>query len=99
MKQFTAMGTIIDATPEEVIPYLKGLDYGHLTNIKKMLEAEYQRVETTKDALNQRLLLKLSETERNQVEGTIEQLYIALQRIEDKCTIIEQVKKDKATES
>jgi hypothetical protein len=95
-KQFSVIGTIIDADSEEVVPYLNGLTYGHLCNIKKMLEIEYQRVETTKEAINKKLLLsKLTSKERTECIKVKDQLYIALQRIEDKCTIIESIKASK----
>ena len=98
--QFTAIGTVIDAKQEDLIPYLKELEYGHLCNIKKMLEVEYQKVETTKDALNQKLKLdKLEPVKVEEIKKSVQQLYVALQIIEDKCTILEQIKVEKAPKS
>lgn len=99
MSKFTAIGQLIDTNnTEELVEYLNELNYGHLCNVKKMLEGEYQRVETTKDALGTKVLDdKTPEDEKKQAKALIEQLYIALQRIEDRCTLVEQLKLEKAS--
>lgn len=95
---YSAIGQIVDTNDiEELVSYLKELSYGHLLNVKKALEGEYQRVETTKEALATLIMNpKTRKKEKNKAKKLMEQLYISLQRIEDRATIVEELLKDNA---
>ena len=88
-EKFTSIGMIIDAPIEEVISLLKGLDLTSLTNIKKFLEVEYQRVEYTKKML----ILSVEENKNTleEVKPHLDNLYLVLQKIEDRCKVVHEL--------
>ena len=98
MKPINTIGDLIDCTDiKGLVGMLKEMTYGNLCNLKKSLEAEYQRVEITKNELNKRLVIgSTSEEEKTKIQGMTSTLYVVLQRIEDRATLIEEVKKDKS---
>jgi uncharacterized protein YaaQ len=88
-KKKSLLGVIIDAPIEEVDKLLKDSHYNitALLNFKKGLELEYQRAETTKNQLMAGIENNTVDKEKS--EEIIQQLYIAMQRIEDRATVVQ----------
>ena len=90
------IGKLIDAPIEVFLSVVREYSYGALTNIKKAFEVEYQRVEAVVIGLNQKLLSNdINKQERKDIENTLQTLYVALQLIEDRATVLESLKSEK----
>jgi hypothetical protein len=87
MQSYTAIGQVIDADLEELKEYLAELNYGQLTNVKKMLEIEYQRVNAVKEGIIVQVQTKLLPNDEKS-KKTLSDLYAVLQRIENRATVI-----------
>lgn len=85
------LSTIIDSPIEEVDAILKEGKFSItvLTNLKKGLELQYQRVTYTKDGIVQGIKNK-SYDNMTEAENTLKNLYVALQLIEDRAKLIQQ---------
>lgn len=88
-KAKSILGIIIDAPIEEVDKLMKESHYNvtTLTNFKKGLELEYQRVENMKNQILNRV--QKGEVDKEQGNTTVQELYIVLQRIEDRATLVQ----------
>ncbi len=95
-KEKTTMGTLIDCTIEEFTDAVVNNphDINSVTNMKKGFEFEYQRVTLAKDSLikdmNNGVMPK---ADIKKAVETIQNLYTILQKIEDRCTILEELRK------
>jgi hypothetical protein len=90
MSEKSALSIIIDAPIEEVDNLLKVSHYNitALTNMKKGLELQYQRVEVTKNMLIEGIVK--GEVHQDGDSETLNDLYIILQRIEERATLLQQ---------
>jgi glycerol-3-phosphate responsive antiterminator len=93
MSEKSAMGMIIDSPLEELDKYFKEQNYNltDLKNIKKALEMEYQRVTLMKDDVLKKLQEKMKRKKRQEFETLFNNLYVILQRIEEKATFIQTI--------
>lgn len=80
---------------EEVEKELRDFSYGQLVNTKKYLELEYSKAETLKNALLTGLNNDKFIGDKKQAEDTVNELYRALQRIEDRALLVEKLKGEK----
>jgi ribosome recycling factor len=91
----SVFGAIIDAPIEEVDNLLKKSNYNItvLINFKKGLELLYLRVEAVKNEILDRM--KKGDINEKIGNEEVKQLYIALQKIEDRATLIQSYITDK----
>ena len=80
---------------EEAERELRDFSYGQLVNTKKYLELEYNKAETLKNALLTGLNNDKFIEDKKQAEDTVNELYKALQRIEDRALLVEKLKEEK----
>lgn len=82
LNQVTSIGMLIDTPYDTLENYLNnsGLNVTGLTNIKKALELEYERVTYVKDCIIKRVTD--GEITKEQSETTLQELYKVLGRIE-----------------
>jgi hypothetical protein len=92
-KSVSQVGQLIDMTPEEFVGYCKGINYGELMSIKILLELEYQRIELTKNGLIQSI--NEGTESKALIKPMLEGLYVAMQKVEDRCVAIEETRKGK----
>jgi len=89
LKDRSVLGAMIDSKVEDIDAFLKEANYNvtQLVNIKKGFEMEYLRVTTVKDQLLKQVNDKVIEEEK--ANSVLEDLYISLQRIEDRATLVQ----------
>ena len=96
----SVIGQVIDADTEEIADILTDYSYGQLTNIKKGLEMEYARTETVKNQIAEQIEKDEVEDGKEQLaQDTLDELYVALQRIEDRACIVEELKRQKSIDA
>ena len=87
----TSISVLIDMPRDQYVEYIKGLpNLTELNGLKKLFEAEYQRVSAVKDGLVE--IKKTGEYKEpatpESVDKSLEDLYSVLMIIEDRCTVI-----------
>lgn len=91
----TAISTIIDAPIDELKSSLDNnpLKLGELLSFKKGFELQFLRVSNVKDTLLKKKeegsYQRLSLPERDKFDVTLSNMYVALQLIEDRATVIQ----------
>lgn len=93
----SSLGKIIDSSIKDLDSIVKkeSLNLTTLLNIKKLLEMEYQRVVFFKNELLKEL--NKEGVKKVDIEKTINDLYVILQRIEDKATFFAVLMKEKSS--
>jgi hypothetical protein len=94
-KSDSAIGKVVEADIKTLSKEFKAKTYGELCSIKNALQLKYQEVELVKDAL-------ITESKKYE-EGVIPQdivnsiadLFIVLQKIEDRCSLVEVLKSER----
>lgn len=91
MSEVLSISQLIDMPINQYVKYVEDIpNLTELTGLKKLFEAEYQRVSLVKDGLlEMRATGKYSEPATPEsVEKSLDDLYSVLITIEDRCTVI-----------
>ena len=94
-KSATPIGKLIDADILDAKEQLKSRTYGELSNILNAFKMKYQEVETVKNGLLFAIKTEKAPKEREKINGSLRNLYIALQKIEERCSLIEILRAEK----
>lgn len=86
---------LIEEEIEDVAEALKDFNMTKLSNIKKVIEMEYTRLELMKNKLIETREEEDDPIRVNVIKEVISDIYVALQRLEDIATIIEELKSQK----
>lgn len=79
------LGTIIDSSEEDFKTVIEQYNIGYLRGLKLVLVNAYEELKSRKD-----YIIKNHTDDFNSVKDAVEKLFIEMQKIEKKCTIIEQ---------
>lgn len=91
MSDVTSISQLIDMTRDQYVEHISGIsNLTELNGLKKLFEAEYQRVSLVKDGL-----LDMKKTKKYvepatpyNVDKSLQELYSVLMIIEDRCAVI-----------
>lgn len=97
-EQKSFIGILIDSPNKEAEEILKKRTFQELVNIKKSLEMAYERARLTKDELIKGIDSNKF-VDKQKAENTVQDLYKVMQKIEDKATIVETLRKEKGVKS
>lgn len=96
MKSKSSIGIIIESTVEDFIKAMKNKTYSEMNMTKKALEMEFSRSTTVKDSLIE-LMKSQNEDEAKKTQQVINDVYIILQRIEDKAVVLNELMEELRT--
>ena len=86
------LNKLIDSPIEDTINFLSGFTLGQLKSISNGVKLKYSEVEPVKDQiLNFKQLKEVSKEDLEKANVVAENLYIALQKIEDINNVIEEL--------
>lgn len=94
-----SIGEIIDAPIEVCVDHFNKMSKGELTSVGKLLQITYEQVNMVKEGLLTMLQVgkkndKILTTEdRTEIQGSIQDLYKTLQRIEDRFNVTQEILK------
>lgn len=99
MSEQSLVGKLIDGKIEDVAEVVNELNYTKLLNLKKQMEIEYQRLTLMKDKLKETLEEEDDPIRKNEIKSTINEIYVAMQKIEDIATVIEKIKEERSLDN
>lgn len=87
-----SMDMILKMTPEDFRDTMKGFDLGTLNSLSNILKSSYEQSNVAKNSLG--VLLETNKVPKEDVDkitGTINDLYLAMQLIEDRYYILTEI--------
>jgi|AntRauTorckE6833_2_1112554.scaffolds.fasta_scaffold06918_7 hypothetical protein len=99
MSEKSLVGKLIDGDIEEVADAVNDLSYTKLLNLKKQIEIEYQRLTLMKDKLIENREEENNAIRENEIKKTVNEIYVAMQKIEDIATVVEKIKEERSLDS
>ena len=92
MEEVVELNKLIDSPIEDTINFLSGFTLGQLKSISNGVKLKYSEVELVKDQiLNFKQLKEVTKEDLEKANVVAENLYIALQKIEDINNVIEEL--------
>jgi hypothetical protein len=99
MSEKSLVGKLIDGDIEEVADAVNDLSYTKLLNLKKQIEIGYQRLTLMKDKLIENREEENNAIRENEIKKTVNEIYVAMQKIEDIATVVEKIKEERSLDS